>query len=393
MATDYESLINTLPLNEREGSVSFEKQIQDFFNEMPTKQEHLKQKEKELAAREGIGHEEMINVASQLGNLSNGFPKVIGTLKPLKSFESAESHEALSSPLQQDEQKVEPSERLEKLALMNTTNDNFLQIYRYLINRIEKNDRQFITRHDMKQLLDDHFKRVEHLLECYQKEKEKPKEEAPKGWPERLDDYKKGLKEALIHFKDQVKEKLQVIAESPERLKKALQNRMIDGLVHVNRQISEHTEKIAERLAAKRTELKATKPLDAHDQLLTDYRTEYKKLLFNDYVGSTYHSINSMVFSSVETTDKANVSYLKLRQQAIFELSQDMVRLDQGGSTDMDVQKFNRYLVNRNEQVSQAQSWDERAQTVFLKEDLGVYSSETKKQKTETEETEEECSC
>ncbi|MCJ8223708.1 hypothetical protein P8822_00170 [Bacillus sonorensis] len=263
----------------------------------------------------------------------------------------------------------EPSEKLENKTVNNMTNESLIEAQAHLKKEIDRLEPSTLTKQDVQELLSNHLENVERILAGYEDAK---KQGTP--WKERFNSFKDNLKQSFERFKESVKEKVQAIKQAPVNLKNKAKNKVIDGIVSVNNKIIDKTNNLTRKMEEKRPENSQKRN---GQQLIDDYKTEYKKHLINNFVGNEFQNeVNKILINDLDSqlTNKPHLA-LQLRHQAIAELHQEVLESD-SKNFNVDINKFNSYLEDKSELLMHGLNhFEDFQKKELLKEDLkfGVY--------------------
>ncbi|MFT8389958.1 MAG: hypothetical protein ABF683_01630 [Sporolactobacillus sp.] len=378
MSADFDSLQDNLPPedsdteNHREDTPSLSIEGMQKFLEKSEKAE------KELAAREEVDmtlptEERADEPAKDDVKKGQDEQAKISESKDAE-LEDQRTTETGRSANARAEQRREPSPHLEDLALKNLTNRHLLDVYRHferhLERKIDQVKSQTLSEKDVKQLLDDHLKQVQGLLDHYFADREMPVQ--GKSWKSRLEDYKQGLGNRLGRLKNQVDRRIKSVKAAPGRLKRALQDRVIDGFVSLNGHISAHADAAARRLALHRSVPKET-PLPGDERIASAYKLNYQKIVFNDFVGGDYYPINPSALAAGDAMFLP-AARIQLRREALGTWLKQGPGHGHGRPEDRQAEQFRQYLIQRDaalEENGRTFSAQPVKQQRFLDQDLG----------------------
>ncbi|MCO7126166.1 hypothetical protein NIE88_10305 [Sporolactobacillus shoreicorticis] len=272
------------------------------------------------------------------------------------------------------EQRREPSPHLEDLALKNLTSRHLLNVYRHferhLERKIDQVKSQTLSEKDVEQLLDNHLKQVHDLLDHYFADREMPVQ--GKSWKSRLGDYKQGLGSRMESLKNQVDHRIRSLKAAPGRLKRALQDKVIDGFVSLNGRISAHADAAARRLALHRSVPKETL-LPGDERIASAYKLNYQKAVFNDFVGGKYYKVNHSALAAGDTMFSPEARF-QLRREALSTWLKQGPVLGHGRPEDRQAEQFRQYLIQRDaalEENGHTLSASPAKRQAFLDQDLG----------------------
>lgn len=352
MATDFDNLQDNVPpedpytsevarrVPQAAASEELKQVLTDrFFTYLPERLAKDERREDTLATREGVDREREPDESRDNKAHQEATKKEHAEPTQKTPKVSSDDHAKTTRPA--------PSLRLENLAAANLTNRHLLEVYRHLERRLEKKidqaTSQTLSEKTVKRLLDDHLTHVQGLLDQYFAARETPS----KSWRQRLGDYSHGLSNQLKTFKVQTSRGLQAVKSAPIRVKAAVQDRLIDGFVHLNGRIAAHADAMAQRLARARSVPKEVPSLES-DRLAQAYKRNYQKVVFNDFVGRAYYPVDTQALATGETVF-APSARAQLRREALEPWLKQGPALGHGMPGACDAARFHQAIASRAE--------------------------------------------